>query len=479
MARKPATRKTVNRGTVTERPRKGSGTWHAYLPPSMTEGKRVRVPGYWKSEEEARAALEDYTADLRNHRRDLPVTSQALRVSQAVELYIEYRSTSTKGRWATRTEEGYRAVLNRCVRHEHANIGNLFLDRVNPPAVNKWFEDLAKAAVPESRIRYARWLLSGTFKWLITRGEYVGANPVGQVAAFWSKTDADDASQARPVLLPTWQELSTMVQSPKFEQDRVLIAFLAWSGLRWSEAVSLRTTDIWPDRPMVTVARVLVWKQPTVRPANADSLTGATHAGSGVGVDTPKGRWIEEPVKGGQRATVPLPTPLWEALVRLVEMRREQAECPHPAGSLLFRGARWEQSTDRIGLINNRNWTRDVWVPARTKAKMTGDPTRPDLDPRRNAILIKDLRAFTASILHDSGATDLEASAMLRHRDTRTTERYYARAMSEKAHDTDRAELRVQTTLTLPGRIEALWAIWAHKYPVAASAVTRAFSADG
>ena len=289
MARKPTTRKTVNRGTVTERPRKGSGTWHAYLPPSMTEGKRVRVPGYWKSEEEARGALEDYIADLRNHRRDLPVTSQALRVSQAVELYIDYRSTSTKGRWATKTEEGYRAVLKRCVRHERANIGSLFLDRVNPPAVNKWFEDLAKAEVPESRIRYARWLLSGTFKWLITRGEYIGANPVGQVAAFWSKTDADDASQTRPVLLPTWQELSVMVQSPKFEQDRVLIAFLAWSGLRWSEAVSLRTTDIWPDRPMVTVARVLVWKQPKALPANADSLTGADLDDPGSDHDKPRG----------------------------------------------------------------------------------------------------------------------------------------------------------------------------------------------
>jgi hypothetical protein len=64
-------------------------------------------------------------------------------------------------------------------------------------------------------------------------------------------------------------------------------------------------------------------------------------------------------------------------------------------------------------------------------------PPANQLDPRRNPILIKDLRAFTASILHDAGATDLEASAMLRHRDTRTTEKYNARAMSEKAHDPD------------------------------------------
>lgn len=472
MARKTASRRPPNRGTVVERPRKGSGTWHAYLPPSLTDGKRVRVPGYWKSEKEARQALEDYIVDLRRHRRDLPTTSRALRVADAVELYIDYRATAVKGRWATKTEESYRAVLERCIRNERANIGAVVLDRVNPPAVNKWFEDLAKAGVPESRIRYARWLLSGTFKWLITRGDFVGANPVGQVAAFWSKTDADDASSSRPVLLPTWQELAVMVQSPKFEQDRVLIAFLAWTGLRWTEAVSLRTTDVWPDRPMVTVARVLVWKMAT-------QGGNPTHGPADDGRDPdPKGQWLEEPVKGGQRATVPLPTPLWEALLRLCAVRATQPDCPSPAGNLLFRGARWQQRPDSIGMIGNRNWTRDVWIPARTRAHLTGDPTRPDLDPRRNPILIKDLRAFTASILHDSGATDLEASAMLRHRDTRTTERYYARAMSEKAHDPDRADLRTQTHLSLPARIESLWSIWAAKYPEAANCVTTAFTTE-
>lgn len=94
------------------------------------------------------------------------------------------------------------------------------------------------------------------------------------------------------------------------------------------------------------------------------------------------------------------------------------------------------------------------------------------MDPRRNPILIKDLRAFTASILHDAGATDLEASAMLRHRDTRTTEKYYARAMSEKAYDPDRAKLRLKPELSLSVRVEDLWRIWAAKHTEAAACVT-------
>lgn len=67
--------------------------------------------------------------------------------------------------------------------------------------------------------------------------------------------------------------------------------------------------------------------------------------------------------------------------------------------------------------------------------------------------------AFTASILHDAGATDLEASAMLRHRDTRTTEKYYARAISEKALDPGHAKLRLKPELALAARVEELWRI--------------------
>jgi hypothetical protein len=115
-------------------------------------------------------------------------------------------------------------------------------------------------------------------------------------------------------------------------------------------------------------------------------------------------------------------------------------------------------------------------VPARTAAGLVGDDRRPKLDPRRNPILIKDLRAFTASILHDAGATDLEASAMLRHRDSRTTEEYCARAMSEKAHDSDRAKLRLKPELSLPARVEELWRIWASKHREAAACVSSSFA---
>ena len=107
---------------------------------------------------------------------------------------------------------------------------------------------------------------------------------------------------------------------------------------------------------------------------------------------------------------------------------------------------------------------------------MCGDPRgrRPDLTairtPRHSTpvdepIKIKDLRAYAASVVVDSGGTPYEAAALLRHADVQTTNRYYARAQTEKSQDPARAALRVNHDLTLAERIDALWSAWSLAYP--------------
>ena len=99
------------------------------------------------------------------------------------------------------------------------------------------------------------------------------------------------------------------------------------------------------------------------------------------------------------------------------------------------------------------------------------DPTLPNLDPRRRALHIKDLRAYAASVVVDSGGTQYEAAALLRHADVMTTNRFYARAQDERSHDPARALLRIDTDLTLPQRIDALWKAWAGAFPAGAGAL--------
>ena len=52
-----------------------------------------------------------------------------------------------------------------------------------------------------------------------------------------------------------------------------------------------------------------------------------------------------------------------------------------------------------------------------------------------------------------------------------TTNRFYAQAQDERSHDPARALLRIDTDLTLPQRIDALWKAWASAFPAGAGAL--------
>ena len=139
---------------------------------------------------------------------------------------------------------------------------------------------------------------------------------------------------------------------------------------------------------------------------------------------------------------------------------------PMPAGRLLFRRSIFTPgNTQSIGLLDNTNFRRDVWVPAREAAGLVGDESLPVLDPRRYPMKVKDLRAFAASVLLDSGSSLTEAALLLRHSDKRTTERHYARAMQERAHDRSRRAVKVDQSASLPERLDVLWDAWVAAFP--------------
>lgn len=94
-----------------------------------------------------------------------------------------------------------------------------------------------------------------------------------------------------------------------------------------------------------------------------------------------------------------------------------------------------------------------------------GDDSLPALDPRRYPMKVKDLRAFAASVLLDSGSSLTEAVLLLRHADKKTTERHYARAMQEWAHDRARRDVQTDRGASLPERLDALWDAWVGAFP--------------
>lgn len=178
--------------------------------------------------------------------------------------------------------------------------------------------------------------------------------------------------------------------------------------------------------------------------------------------DRTTGQWVIEDVKGGNADVIPLPTPLWEALLDLATSRTIDRGL---GGDLLFRPVRRRYATSAPVVIDNNNWRKRVWSPAREAADLNGDPALSALDPRRRPLRVKDLRAYAASVVVDSGGTQYEAAALLRHSTVQTTNRYYARAQDERSQDPARASLRVDLTMTLPERIDALWTAWVTAYP--------------
>lgn len=164
---------------------------------------------------------------------------------------------------------------------------------------------------------------------------------------------------------------------------RLLIALLGRCGLRSSEGVSLHEQAVWRDRPQITIDRVLVRRSQS-----------EVDADTGFGLHLLENNyWQREPPKAGVTATVPLPRPIISP-----------------------------GYTHSIGVLDNTNWRRDVWLPARE-------------------------------------------AALLRHSDKKTTERHYARAMQERAHDRARRDVLIDKGESLGDRLDVLWFAWVKVFP--------------
>jgi integrase len=333
-----------------------------------------------------------------------------------------------------------------CLRRlRHVRVRRPRLRRVSP-TLDRWLRDLNAARLAHRRITKAYAVVRAALAWEVKKGR-LGVNPAREVRRTTTKKGRARRATADPVLLPSWEELARLASHADLLQDRLLILLIAWAGLRWTESISISVKDLWLDRPRLSIARVYVW-------------------------DVDGKAWEIEDVKAGLTATVPVPRPLWEALTAYAASLTVEDRL---GGDLLFRPLRMRFAGRHPVIIDQSDWGKRVWRPAREAAGLTGDLTLPPLDPRRRAIQIKDLRAYAASVIVDSGGTVYDAAQLLRHSDINTTNKYYARAQDERSQDPARARLRLDPGLPLHHRIDALWEAWTTSYPLLTKGL---FSAD-
>jgi integrase len=442
MPRRPRPgRRAGVRGTVKETPRAGSGAWIALLPPNLSQGRRSALPDRYTTKTAARKALNEAIVDIergQNVARSGRTGGMGVRkIDQVIKEYITTRTNDPLAPLASKTVNGYLALYKNQINHPRANMGLVDVRKLTTPAVGDWLRDLKRGGTTNSQADHARRLLSSALSWEVMNGR-LNQNPCAALRMHTSKASRLMNQRPDTVFLPTWSEMSDLICFTKREEDAVLITLLAWTGLRWSEAVALNTDAVWTDKPRLSISRVLARSN---------------------------GTWVVEAPKGGLALTVPLPTPLWKRLKKLKTLRLSQPALPLPAGRLLFRPEIIRPKSTGIHIIDNSVFRKNVWEPAREACGLDGNPSLPELDARRNPIKIKDLRAFAASVFTDAGANIAEAAALLRHSDQRTTQIHYNRAQLEKENDPARMAIRADQSLTTSERIEKLWLAWEIAFP--------------
>lgn len=126
---------------------------------------------------------------------------------------------------AIRTVSGYRSVLENHVSRKRADIGRVPAHKLTGRDIRQWMDALAADGVGVGTISNARRVIGAALAWEVREGR-LGVNPATHVRIESSKARRAAMQTIDPVLLPSWSEFATLVETPEDEHDRLLIALL-------------------------------------------------------------------------------------------------------------------------------------------------------------------------------------------------------------------------------------------------------------
>lgn len=418
------------KGTVTQNRTKKY--WYAKLPPSIGPGTlrdaKTGLTIHYPSNAAGRKAL-DYAIGAHgdpNNSLNLSPQGPVATVADIVNAYIVSPGV-------IRTADSYASVARRHILNKP--IAKASARDTTAKDIRTFLTALTRAGVGLSQRNQAKTVLSGSFgDWVedAPRGEH-RYNPVIAMRSRGGRKDKhevaeEQASKSEPVVLG-WAGLAVGFATITYLADLVALNILLFCGLRWAELASLRPGNVIRNaegEPVVLVAKVRI--EPRSKGAG----------------------WGTEPPKRGRSGQVACPEPLWLALRAFADARIAVTGDPD---CWLWPG--YNRQHQLTGLPRgNGSFHLGVWKKVRLAA---GYPHA----------VVKDLRSTSASLCQDAGATVGEIQEHLRHKpgSTVTIESYLCNIPTSEA-DPDRVALR-GSGLTFPGRLAAMYDIWATKYPAA------------
>ena len=141
------------------------------------------------------------------------------RVRDVVTDYIEARKNSALAPIAIRTVRDHRSVRENHVSRRRADIVRIPVHQLTGRDIRQWMDALAADGVGMGTISNARRVLGAALAWEVREGR-LGVNPATHVRIESSKARRAAMQTVDPVLLPSWSDFATLVDTPEDEHDR-------------------------------------------------------------------------------------------------------------------------------------------------------------------------------------------------------------------------------------------------------------------
>ena len=280
-----------------------------------------------------------------------------------------------------KTASGERSLLDSRILPRWENVQ---LAHIVESEIRTWLADMQRE-VSSSRARQA-FILYRQILDLAVADKALAKNPAAGVKAPRAKTSRD-------AVFLTVEQVHEVADAMTRPSDATLTRFLAFTGLRWGEAVAITADALDFDRHIVHVRR-------TYSEDAGKIITG-----------TPKdhaARWV------------PFPAGLDADLQTLIAGR--------PGASDVFQ-------TPGGGVLRSGNWTSRVLRPAVLTVNAPADGEEAREDPIPTGLRIHDLRHTAASVAISAGANVKALQRMLGHESATMTLDVYASLMDDDLRD--------------------------------------------
>ena len=330
------------------------------------------------SRQDAELALAQLRVDYSN-RTGLPST---MTIDGLIKQFLNSPTKSGRSR-----EPGSRYREHRRYEtHVQPGFGERLADSIQPYELTRLYDSLVAKGLSPSSVRLIHALIGGAFAWGVKRG-FVSSNP--------AKRAECPSVRREPPSAPSMETVQAHLRILQEEdaETALVVRLGATIGLRRNEIAGLRWEHIDLDNGLVSITEGIA-----VTPGEGTSVTSTKTGQHGHGVLS-----------------------IDEGLILLLKDAYE----------------RLEKTAADLGV----EVPSDAYVVSRDP--LHGKPINPDLLTKRlkahmashpgiPPFTLKDLRAFTATMLEASGADITTAQAVLRHRSGQTTMGYYRAARMDR-----------------------------------------------